>query len=181
MADDRAGREAPAGDCRDGVAIQGRVAVWDIDDGAALLAEEVRMGLEIGAIPGGLAVVIDRAHEPAFGKSLEAIVNGGEGDAGELFLDPEEDVDGGGVIPFQEEGVVDFAALRRKPESLLGNGLVAAFTAAFSAGLAMGLREHRFPKISGRMGSLSRTILNKKREPVSRANSHAARGGLGGS
>ena len=126
--DDGAGREGPAGQLE----TAGRGA-RDIGDGAALLAEEMGVGLEVGAIAGGLTVVIDGADEAALGEGLEAIIYGGQGDAGELLLDSQEDIHRGGMIVL-EERVVDLAALGGETEPLLGDRLVAALAAGVDVG-----------------------------------------------
>jgi len=131
VGDGGAGGELPAGGYGGyGLGIDG----GDVVDGAALLAEEMGVGGEVGAVAGGLAVVVDGTDEAALGEGLEAVVNGGEGDAGELFLDAHEDVDGGGVVALNYQGVIDFATLGGETESLLGDCLVAVFAAGFGCG-----------------------------------------------
>jgi len=160
MCDDSARGETPTGQRIDGAGGDD----WHILDGATLLAEEMGVRIEVRAIAGGLPVVIDGADEAAFGECFEAIVDGGEGNAGELFLNPQENIHRGGVIVL-EKRIINLAPLRGETESLLGDRLIAAL----AAGLAGGFREHCWLKTSIRNRSLSRTILNKKRERVSGA------------
>jgi hypothetical protein len=94
MGDNGAGGQMPARAAGRG----GGSVRWDVGDFAALLAEEMGVKFEIRAIAGGLAVVIYGADEAALGQGLEAIVNCGEGDAGEFFLHSHENVNGRGVI-----------------------------------------------------------------------------------
>jgi len=152
MGDNGAGGQMPAR-----AAGRGRGSVRrDVGDFAALLAEEMGVKFEIRAIAGGLAVVIYGADEAALGQGLEAIVNCGEGDAGEFFLDSHENVNGGGVIAGDLQGVVNFAALGGETEPFLGYG----FVAVFAAGLAGGFREHWLP---GNIEGEGRLIKNNSK------------------
>ena len=108
--------------------------------------------------------MIDGADEAALGQRLQAVIDRGEGDAGELALDAHEDFDGGGVIALDEEGVVNFATLGGETESLLRDRLTVWLG---RGGVALRLGKHRV-EISGGSGGLSRTILNKKWDWVSK-------------
>jgi hypothetical protein len=94
---------------------------------AGLLVVKMGVGLEIRAIAGRAALEIDRPDEVALDEGLEAVIDGGERDGGEIGLDAGEDFVGGGVIAFLEENTVDDLALGGGPETavseLLGQGV----------------------------------------------------------
>jgi hypothetical protein len=65
------------------------------------------VGLEIRAIAGRAALEIDRSDEVALDEGLQAVVDRGERDGGEVGLHAGEDFVGGGVVAFLEENAVD--------------------------------------------------------------------------
>ena len=75
MRDDGPCRKLPAGCGRIETLLR---AAWHIGDGAALLAEKMGVRLEVRALAGGVAVVIDGADEAGLGEGLEAIIDGGQ-------------------------------------------------------------------------------------------------------
>lgn len=88
-----------------------RVLDGDVADVAAGFAVKVGVLLQIRAIAGGGAVEIHLPDEAAVGEGFEAIVNGGQGNAGDFFLHAEKDLGRGGVIPLSRKGFEDLAAL----------------------------------------------------------------------
>ena len=93
-----------------------RVVDRDIADVAAGFAVEVGMVLEIRAIPGRSAVEIHLPDKAAVGEGFEAIIDCGEGNAGDLLLHPHEDLRGGGVVALGGEDFKDLAALLGEAE-----------------------------------------------------------------
>jgi len=88
----------------------------DVSDVAAGFAVEVGVLFEIRAIAGGSAVEIHLPDEAAVGEGFEAVVDGGEGDAGDFFLHPHENLGGGGVVALGGEDFENLAALLGESE-----------------------------------------------------------------
>lgn len=83
-----------------------------VGDAAAGFAVEVDVLLDVGAVAGLGAFDLDEFDEAVAGEVLEAVVNGGEGDAGGAAFDAVEDVVGGGVVGGFGEDLEDFAPMR---------------------------------------------------------------------
>ena len=67
--------------------------------------------VEIGTVTGGLALQVDLLDEAALHESLQAVVHGGQRDAGQLGFDAGEDLVSGGVVALVEEDAIDEFAL----------------------------------------------------------------------
>jgi len=85
----------------------------------------VEMGVraEIRAVAGRPTLEVDRADEVALDEGFETIVDGGEGDAGQLGLYPGEDFVGGGVVALLQEDVVNELALGSGAQAAVGQFL----------------------------------------------------------
>jgi hypothetical protein len=99
---------------------------FNIEGAAAVGAVEVVVAVEVGAVAGGAAFVVDLADEAALGEGIEAIVDGSDGDLGHGIFGADEDILGGRVVVVVEEGEVDEAALGGKAEAGTGEALVEA-------------------------------------------------------
>ena len=88
----------------------------NVGDVAAGFAVEVGVVLQIRAVARGGAVQIHLPDEAAVGEGFEAIVDGGEGDAGDFFLHAHEDLGGGGVVALGGEDFENLAALLGEAE-----------------------------------------------------------------
>lgn len=80
-----------------------------VRDAAAGFAVEVDVFLDVGAVAGLGAFDLDEFDEAVAGEVLEAVVHGGEGDAGGAAFDAVEDIVGGGVVGGFGEDLEDFA------------------------------------------------------------------------
>lgn len=83
----------------------------DVGDAATGFAVEVDVFLDVGAVAGLGAFDLDEFDEAVAGEVLEAVVNGGERDAGGASFDAVEQVVGGGVVGRFGEDLEDLAAV----------------------------------------------------------------------
>lgn len=84
---------------------------FDIVDSARGLVAEVGVRCEVRAVAGWFPLVIHLAYESAGHESFEAVVHGGEGDAGHGFAGAIKDFVDRGVIAFREQHGEDHFAL----------------------------------------------------------------------
>jgi hypothetical protein len=105
-----------------------------VGDEAAGFAMEVDVLLDIGAVAGLGAIDLDEFDEAVAGQVLQAVVNGGEGDAGGAAFDAVEDVVGGGVIGGFSEDLEDFAAVGGEAGIGAEHGQAAIQTGGFGGG-----------------------------------------------
>ena len=82
-----------------------------VGDAAAGLAVEVDVLLDVGAVAGLGALDLNEFDEAVAGQVLEAVVNGGEGDAGGSAFDAVKDIVSGGVVGGFGEDLEDLATM----------------------------------------------------------------------
>jgi hypothetical protein len=90
---------------------------------AGLLVAEVRVRGQVGAIAGGLALVVDLTDQAAADEGFEAVIDRGEGDAGHNLAGAVEDLVDRGVVALGQED--------REDGFTLGGDLLAALYEGF--------------------------------------------------
>ena len=91
---------------------------------AGLLVVKMGVGLEIRAIAGRAALEIDRPDEVALDEGLEAVIDGGERDGGQLRFYPGKYFIYGRMIALLEDDLEDDFALRSGAKAAVGQPLV---------------------------------------------------------
>lgn len=96
-----------------------KVVVGEGDDGVALFADEVVMGVGGGDFVDGLAVNLGGEDEAEVMEEVDGAVDGGAVDGGGLLLDLVVDLVDGGVAAHVAEGIDDDLALGGEAIALL--------------------------------------------------------------
>ena len=120
-----AGREVPE---------FGRVKVrrWvGIDDFATAIAMEMDVLVQVGAVAGLAALELDLTDQAVSGEMLQAIVNGGQRDAGGALLHLGKKIVSRRVIGGLGEGLKDLTAMRGQPRIGAQNGQATVQTGGF--------------------------------------------------
>lgn len=94
----------------------------DVVNGAGFLAVKMSVFVEVGAIAGGIALAVDLADEVAGDQGVEAVVNGGEGNAGRFLFAAHENLVGGRVVTFGDQHLVNHLPLGRRAHAMAGKG-----------------------------------------------------------
>ena len=103
----------------------------DVMDSAGGLVAEVGVRGQVGAVAGGLALVVDLTNQAAADEGLEAVVDRGEGEAWHDLPGPVEDFVDRGVVAFGQEDGEDGLALGGDFLAALYEGFLKVFLILF--------------------------------------------------
>ena len=105
---------------------------FDVMDATGGLVAEVSVRGEIGAVASGLAFVVYLADKSATHEGFEAVIDGGEGEAGHGLAGALKNFVDRGVVAFGEEDGVDDFTLRRDLLAAMGQGLLELLLMVFA-------------------------------------------------
>jgi len=90
----------------------------------ARITVKMAMLAHVRAEPGGAAVNLHLARQPAFDQGIEAVIDRGHGNVRHPVFGTEEDLLRRRMIALLQQHVIDVLALRREPEPARGQALV---------------------------------------------------------